>query len=171
MRIRQAVAVAVCVAIVVGAYIAWDRVTANFNPNPSSETIDTAASCPPAFQGCPVFRIDSANLTVSAQALESEGYDSQELALRVTALGPSKLDGLRIFMSAVPVGNTAIWISNESAIVDTGESATFHVAISTTVNITQGQWYSVVVESFNSSSTEEGQGQSQFWRSIEVLAS
>jgi len=134
VRASQAIAVVVCIAIVLAAYVAWYRATQTFNPSPSAVTLDTSASCSPSAPPCPAFGIDSANLSVKT----AEDITSQELTLTITGAGPSSVSRLSVYFSGVPIGTL-------TRTIVPGQSVTEGWAIPTTVNVTVGRGYTVSV--------------------------
>ena len=135
VRIKQLAAVAISVAIVFAAYLAWTTATGRFNPSPNTVSINTT-SCFTSTPPCPAFRIDSSNLTVR----ELQDIVSQELVIKVTALGPTQIDRLSLFFNGYPIGNL-------TEKVLPGESALAGWAIPTTLNISQGSVYGITVGS------------------------
>ena len=157
MRKSQVLAVVICVAIVLAAYFAWYKATQSFNPSPGTVFLNTGASCSPSAPPCPAFGIDSANLTLKT----AEDITSQELALTLTAAGPSEIRRLSVFFSGVPIGNL-------TRTVEPGQSTTAEWAIPTTLNVTIGRSYLVYVSAqyFN----PEGEVAAQYWSSTQVVA-
>ena len=157
MKFRQAAAVAICVAIVLAAYLAWDRATQSFNPSPTAVSLDTGATCSPGSPPCPAFGVDSANLTVKT----SVDITSQALTLTLTAAGPTDVDRLSVFFSGVPIGNY-------SRTVVPGDTITDSWAVPTTLNVTVGDTYSISVRA--QSFGQNGTASAQYWSSVQVTA-
>jgi hypothetical protein len=65
---------------------------------------------------------------------------SQELEIKVTALGPTQIDQLSLFFDGYPIGNLTETVSP-------GESALAGWAIPTTLNVSQGYRYGILVGS------------------------
>ncbi|HME18785.1 MAG TPA: hypothetical protein VKF15_03505 [Nitrososphaerales archaeon] len=158
MRAGQALAVIVCVAIVLAAYLAWDRATSNFNPSPGTVSLNTGTSCSPSSPPCPAFGIYSANLSVKT-ALD---ITSQELTLTVTASGPSRISGITVYFSGVPIGNL-------TRVILPGQSTSGGWAIPTTLNVTVGKTYEVSV-SAQYVDPSSGKVSAQYWSSKQVVA-
>ncbi|HYC11426.1 MAG TPA: hypothetical protein VEC02_02040 [Nitrososphaerales archaeon] len=157
MRAKQAVAIVASIAIVLAAYVAWYKATQSFNPSPGTVALDTGASCSPSAPPCPAFGIDSANLTLKT----AEDITSQELALTLTAGGPSDINRLSVFFSGVPIGNL-------TRTVVPGQSTTAAWAIPTTLNVTIGRSYLIYVSAQYLS--PGGGVAAEYWNSIQVVA-
>jgi hypothetical protein len=158
MRAQQAVAVIVCVAIVLAAYLAWDRATQSFNPSPGTVSLNTGVSCSPSSPPCPAFGIYSANLSVKT----AQDITSQELTLTVIASGPSSISELSVYFSGVPIGNLM-------RVLLPGQSTSGGWAIPTTLNVTVGKTYEVSV-SAQYVDPSSGKVSAQYWRSEQVVA-
>lgn len=158
MRAKQAVAIIVCVAIVAAAYAVWNRTTSSFNPSPTTFALDTGSSCSPAAVPCPAFRILSANLSVKTQA----DITSQELTLKISALGPSPIGRLGVFFSNFALGNL-------SKTLPQGQTSIEGWAIPTTITVDEGKTYSVSVEAAYLDPTT-GQVAASYWQTVQVVA-
>ncbi len=148
---------AACVAIVFAAYLAWYEATSSFNPNPGTATLDTSSSCTPSAPPCPAFSIDSANLTVR----KLSDITSQQLSIKITAVGPTQLSRVSVYFSGRPIGNI-------TEVVIPGGSATDSWAIPTTMNVTVGDAYTVFVKGTYLASG--GGASAEYWDSIQVTA-
>ena len=158
MRAIQAGAVGGSVLIVLTAYLVWSSATGSFNPNPSSTTIDTSGSCIPSSPPCPAFAIESANLTLRT----FQDVTSQELTLRVQALGPSDISRMLAFFSQRSVGSTGGEILPS-------RRANVSWAIPTTLNVTEGKSYLVYVEA-QYLDPSGGGVVATYWSSVLVVA-
>jgi hypothetical protein len=158
VRIKQVSAVAISVAIVLAAYLTWQTTTGSFNPNPNTLSLETD-SCSPSAPPCPVFRIDSANLTVRTL----QDIVSQELNVRISALGPTPLSSLSVYFANHPIGNL-------SKVILPGETVSAGWAIPTTLTVNQGERYIVLVESGYIESGTPG-SPVEYWSTINVTAS
>jgi hypothetical protein len=136
VRARQAAAIIASVIIVLAAYAIWYRATEVFNPNPSPVTIDTSSSCSRTAPPCPAFGIGSANLTVRVVA----DIISQQLVLKIIALGPTEVSRFSAYFSGIPIGNL-------TGVIQPGQASTEAWAIPTTINVTVGTTYTVSLES------------------------
>jgi hypothetical protein len=150
--------VAICALLVLAAYVAWYEATASFDATPSTPFLNTSSSCSGLVPPCPAFAIDSANLTIK----ELEDITSQELTLRVTALGPTAVDVVSVYFSGVPLGNL-------SKALQPDESTTGGWAIPTTLIVSQGQTYTVMVEGL-SLDPMTGRVSAEYWSSVQVVA-
>ncbi len=158
MRLRQGVAVVVCVVIVAAAYATWYFATSKFNPNPQSATIDTTGSCSPAAPPCPAFKIDKANLTIR----EVSGNEVHGLYITVSALGPTQASSLGVFFSGIPIGN----VTN---VVPAGKTMTTFWPVPPTLNVTAGETYRVYAEAVY---LDPGSGRpvAEYWSSTLLTA-
>jgi hypothetical protein len=157
VRPKQLAAVAISVAIVLAAYLAWMTAAGRFNPSPTTVTIDTT-SCAPTEPPCPAFRIDSANLTVR----KLQDIVSQSLEIRISALGPTELSRLGLFFDGFPVGNLTMTVLP-------GHYANAAWAIPTTINVSQGDNYSILVE--GTYLTAKATPSARYWCSTSATAS
>ena len=157
MRTRQVLAVGVSVAIVLAAYVAWESATGSFNPNPRSVSLDTT-SCDLAAPPCPAFSIDSANLTVKSL----QDIRSQELTIRVSAEGPSRIDVISVYFSGIPIGNFTGGLSP-------GRSASLGWGIPTTQTVNPGDSYTILVRALYDNHGSP-RVVAEYWNSYAVVA-
>jgi hypothetical protein len=158
VKTKQLAAVVVCTAIVLAAYVAWDRATSSFNPNPASTTLKTSSSCSASSPGCPAFGIVSANLTV----VDLSDIVSQELTLNISATGSSPVGRIVVFFSGIMVENYSVDLGPHSSIVRS-------LAIPTTIEVVADESYKVIVGSALAGS--EGTEPIVFWSAVDVTAS
>jgi len=148
------IAIALCVVFVLGAYVVWNRAIAGFNPNPATTSIvESTTSCAPS-GACSGFRITSANLTVHT----SEDIVSQILSLQFSTSGNVAMSDVHVFIDNISVGT----VDGPFA---PGVSRPVSLGISTTITITPGESYKVLVEGdFGKQQVVE------YFQSIDVVA-
>ncbi len=144
--------------MVIGAYVVWYEATGAFNPNPKTTTLDTTNSCSPSSPPCPVFRVDSANLTVRQVA----DITSQEITLRLSVPGPSPVGQISVYFSGVPIGNM-------TKTVPVGQTLTEGWAIPTTFTVTAGSTYTITIGAFYLDPSS-GRPVVSYWNSLQAVA-
>lgn len=151
------VAIAACL-IFIGSLTTYYYVAeSGFNPVPQQTTLSGAAICPADKQDCPGFSLGSMTL----RSLNRTDIDSQQVAFAVTPKEASPMARIEVFIDNVSLGAVeGPFAPRVPRLVSLG--------VPTTISVTPGVIYSVVVEGiFNDSS---GAAFAEYWQSTAVVA-
>jgi hypothetical protein len=128
-------AIGMCIAFVLGVYIFLDRTINEFNPSPTTTTISIGTESCSTVSSCSRFTIDSAKLTIN----ETEDIVSQILTVEVTPAGDVSMAKMQVFLDNISLGS----VEGPFAV---NELASGYFPIPTTITVTQGNAYTVLIE-------------------------
>lgn len=135
MQTAKWVAIGLCIGFVLGVYVLLNRTVGQFNPNPTTTSVSMETGSCESLSGCSRFTIDSANLTV----IVADGVESQFLNMKLTAAGEVPMAKIQVFVDNVSVG-----VVNGPFAAE--RPALASLAIPTTITVTQGNTYVILVE-------------------------
>ena len=144
MQYSKWAAIGICIAIVVGAYAAWDYSTSTFNPNPGTTSLsqtDCSASV------CGRFGILSANLTM----INSTDIISQYVDLSILPEGVAPMTSIQIYINGTSLGA-------EPGPFQLNTVRNFEIGVPTSIIVEDGSLYQILVRAVYSNSTSADLG-------------
>lgn len=133
-------------------------VESGFNPFPQPTSLQGASICYPARQPCPGFSLGNANL----RSLNRTDINSQQLSLTVTSEDAGQMARIDVYMDNVSLGEV-------EGPFEQGTPRLVALGVPTTITVTPGMSYEVVVEGTYPASSSAPQ--LEYWQSISVVAS
>jgi hypothetical protein len=151
-------AITACV-LFIGSLTAYYYIAeSGFNPNPQQTTLLGHAICSPSAQQCPGFSVNNASLRV----LNLTDVISQQISFVATAKATTSMALVKVYLDNVSLGVV------EGPFAP-GAPKLVSLAVPTTIAVSAGQSYGVVVEGVYTDSS--GAVTAEYWQAFDVVAS